>query len=68
MNTAYLRNVAIQVGVPENNWGTSEKMLIRAIQKQRGDEPCFLSDKRYGCHEVCEWSASCQKLKAIWLR
>ena len=45
----------------------SEKLLVRAIQRQRGEEPCFSTDKRYTCREKCEWRTSCQKLKAVWL-
>ena len=46
---------------------TSQTQLIRLIQLQCGDEPCFSSEKRYGCSEVCEWSGECRKLKAQWL-
>ena len=40
----------------------------RAIQRQRGKEPCFSTDKRYGCTESCEWRKDCAKLRAVWLR
>jgi len=68
LNAEYLRKVAIQAGVSEIYFGLPEKVLVRAIQKQRGEEPCFLSDQRFGCRKICEWSAGCQKLKAVWLR
>jgi len=46
---------------------TSQTQLIRLIQLQCGDEPCFSSEKRYGCSEVCEWSGECRERKAQWL-
>lgn len=68
MNIETLQQLASQNGLKQHSDNTSQKMLIRAIQKQRGEEPCFSTDKRYTCHEVCEWSGSCQKLRAVWLR
>lgn len=59
---------ANQMVMPDRRDGSSEKFQILAIQKQRGAEPCFLTDKRYSCNEICEWSASCKKLRAVWLR
>ena len=41
---------------------------IRMIQKQRGWDPCFSTDKRYNCAEQCEWRKDCLKLRAVWLR
>lgn len=41
---------------------------IRAMQRQRGAEPCFCTDKRYSCAEQCEWRKDCLKLRAEWLR
>lgn len=41
---------------------------VRAIQRQRGKEQCFSTDKRYGCTEPCEWRKDCVKLRAVWLR
>ena len=41
---------------------------IRAIQRQRGEEPCFSTDKRYDCTKQCEWRNNCIKLRAVWLR
>ena len=41
---------------------------IRAIQRQRGLEPCFSTDKRYSCMKQCEWRKDCMKLRAVWLR
>ena len=68
MNIESLQQLASQIGLHQHSTITSQKMLIRAIQKQRGEEPCFSTDKRYTCHETCEWCASCQKLRAVWLR
>lgn len=41
---------------------------IRAMQRQRGEEPCFSTDKRYTCSEECELRKECLKLRAVWLR
>jgi len=68
MTLESLLQLASEVGLPKYSGASSPKMLIRAIQMQRGGEPCYLSDKRYSCNEICEWSASCQKLRAVWLR
>jgi len=68
MNSESLQQLASQMGLQEYDNSSSRKVLIRAIQKQRGQEPCFLTDKRYTCDEVCEWRENCQKLRAVWLR
>jgi hypothetical protein len=68
MTLASLQQLASEMGLHRYSGESSPKMLIRAIQKQRGGEPCYLGDKRYNCNEICEWSASCQKLRAVWLR
>lgn len=47
---------------------SSHDMIVRATQMQQGHEPCYLTDKRYTCDEICEWSASCKMLRAVWLR
>ncbi len=68
MNMHSLQQLASQIGMHDFDDYSSQKMLIRAIQKHRGEEPCFLTDKRYGCHEICVWSGSCRQLRAVWLR
>jgi len=68
MNMEALQQLAHQMGLQEYDNSSSRKVLIRAIQKQRGQEQCFLTDKRYTCDEVCEWRENCQKLRAVWLR
>lgn len=68
MKIETLQQLASQNGQNQYGSNTSQKMLIRTIQMQRGEEPCYSTDKRYNCNEVCEWRASCQKLRAIWLR
>jgi len=68
MTLVSLQQLASQIGLHQHRHNSSQKMLIRAIQKQRGEEACFSTDKRYTCNEVCEWRDSCQKLRAVWLR
>ncbi|WP_157662698.1 hypothetical protein [Sulfuriferula sp. AH1] len=46
----------------------SKGQLIRIMQLQYGDEPCFATDKRYTCTELCEWGRECRKLVAQWRR
>lgn len=41
---------------------------VRAMQRQRGEEPCFSTDKRYSCSELCDLRKECLKLRAVWLR
>lgn len=68
MNIATLQALASDIGLHKLIDVPSEKMLIRAIQQHRGEESCYSSDKRYACKANCEWRASCQKLRAVWLR
>lgn len=41
---------------------------IRAMQRQRGEESCFSTDKRYSCSDLCDLRKECLKLRAVWLR
>jgi hypothetical protein len=68
MTLESLQQLASDMGLHYYSDNTSQKMIIRAIQKQRGEEPCFTTDRRNNCNEVCEWQASCQKPRAAWLR
>lgn len=68
MNSEALQQLVSQMGLQEYDNSSSRKVLIHAIQKQRGQEQCFLTDNRYTCDEVCEWRENCQKLRAVWLR
>ena len=63
-----LQLMAGEMGLHKYADSTSPKSIIRAIQIQRGEEPCFSTDKRYSCKEQCEWRNSCLKLRAVWLR
>lgn len=68
MTLESLQHLAGQIGLHQHVHNTSPRLLIRAIQKQRGEEPCYSTDQRYSCNEICEWRESCQKLRAVWLR
>lgn len=49
---------------------STQTQLIRKIQQHYGDEPCFATDKRNDCAEVCEWQRNCRPYKndiAQWL-
>lgn len=68
MTLAELRQMACDLGLRECTAHKSQTELIRTVQSLRGDEPCFSTDKRYDCDEICEWRQNCRKLRAIWLR
>lgn len=68
MNIEALQALASELGLYKRGDMPTQKFLIRAIQRQIGEEPCYLTDKRYNCTEDCEWRAGCQKLRAVWLR
>ena len=69
MNIKTLKALAGDVGIGHPADYSSQKSLVRAIQIQRGEKPCFLTDKRYTCKDdMCEWRESCRKLVAVWLR
>jgi len=63
-----LQHMADPLGLKESKQHTSQTQLIRAIQQQRGEQPCFATDKRDDCAEICEWRRDCRKLMAVWLR
>jgi len=46
----------------------SNIVLVRAIQKEQGHEPCFATDKRDSCVKSCQWRKQCKGLIAAWLR
>lgn len=66
MTATQLRQRIFDSGLETAIPTTSQTQLIRLIQLRSGREPCYLSDKRYSCTEMCEWSAECRKLRAKW--
>lgn len=68
MTLMELQQLARDLGVKEYATHTSQTELVRMIQALRGNEPCFSTDKRYDCTDVCEWRQNCRKLRAVWLR
>jgi hypothetical protein len=68
MTFEQLQQLACDIGFnPASNY-SSRTQDIRKIQLQRGSEACFLTEKRYTCAEICEWSQECRKLRAHWKR
>jgi len=65
MVTAELQQLAISLGIKDIENVSSHPMIVRIIQRHRGKEPCFATDKRYLCNKSCEWRADCVKLIAI---
>lgn len=68
MTHVQLQQLACELGINEYLTHNSQTKLIRSVQVLRGGEPCFSTEKRYDCKEECEWSQSCRKLRAVWLR
>lgn len=52
-----------RLALPSN----AKTQLVREVQLRHGKEPCFASEKRYGCTEPCEWNRECRKLRARWI-
>ena len=43
--------------------------MVRETQLKRGDEPCYMTEKRLLCkNRQCEWRQECRKLVAVWKR
>lgn len=68
MVTVELQQLASSMGIKDAESIYSKPMLVRAIQRQRGEEPCFATDRRFSCNNFCGWRADCVKLRAVWLR
>jgi len=42
---------------------------IRALQRERGETPCFGSIARFDCDDtLCEYRSQCHRLRAEWRR
>ncbi len=69
MNVAELRSIARFNGISDLQMFSSEKQLVWAIQRARGEDTCFLGDTRFKCQESeCEWRDDCRRLVAEWRR
>ena len=68
MHIEKLTDLARNIGVSTRHLNSEKKILIREIQRELGQEPCYLTDLRYGCDANCDWSDECKKLTAAWLR
>jgi len=69
MRITELRSIAKEVGIHNFSLLETERQLTLAIQKARGEDSCFLSDKRTRCADVeCEWRPGCLRLIAEWRR
>jgi hypothetical protein len=68
MTTMQLQQRARDSGHGACTVHTSRSQLVRIIQLRQGGEPCFLTEKRYLCTSICEWSRECRKLVAQWMR
>jgi|ETNmetMinimDraft_26_1059896.scaffolds.fasta_scaffold181115_1 hypothetical protein len=69
MELEELRSLAQAEGIIRANSFCTRKNLIRAIQRERDQRDCFMTDERFLCHDVnCEWKNDCKRLVAEWLR
>jgi len=69
MNVAELKAIAHHAGIPNAANLHTKKQLVWAIQRSRGEEACFLSDRRIQCKDSeCEWRFECIRLVAEWRR
>jgi hypothetical protein len=63
-----IEQIAEAMEIPDWRYLGTETRLVRAIQKARGDEDCYLTDKRIKCWAACDWRSSCFRLVAEWRR
>lgn len=69
MNVAELSTIARRSGISDLQVFGSEKQLVWAIQRARGEDACFLGDTRFQCRDSeCEWRDKCRRLVAEWRR
>lgn len=48
---------------------TLSRQSVLALQKSRGQTPCFQTEERYFCQRNdCEWRGQCRGLLAAWRR
>lgn len=62
------QQMANTLGLNGEDCAMSKTQVIREIQMAREEDPCFGTDKRHDCAEMCEWRRECRKLIAVWLR
>ncbi|MCC7414328.1 MAG: hypothetical protein IT495_22125 [Gammaproteobacteria bacterium] len=69
MDTTGLTMLARRAGLGDVSCTGSEADIVRAIQRARGEETCFRTERRLSCGRVhCEWRHDCRRLVAEWMR
>lgn len=63
-----IQKIANTLGFNGGNFDKSRTQVIREIQMARDEDPCFGTDMRHDCAEMCEWRRECRKPVAAWLR
>jgi len=59
MTFAEIKKIAVEQGI--RVVGVKKIDIVRAIQNQEGNTPCFSSGKAAECGQVhCLWSAACE--------
>lgn len=47
----------------------SRTAMIRRLQEEQGEEPCFRTERRLLCGQTnCRWRSECRRLVAAWKR
>ena len=68
MSVLQSQQITASAGFNGSAHGASQTQLVRETQIKRGEEPCFATDMRHDCAQLCEWRRDCRKLMAAWLR
>ncbi len=69
MTKANLQQLAKVIGVEIPEGISNKTELMRTIQLQAKQRPCFRSDNYMSCEDKdCKWRTECKKLVAVWMR
>jgi hypothetical protein len=63
-----LQQMANTFGLNGGNFDKPKARVSSEISKARDESPCFGTDKRHDCAEMCNWRRECRKSVAAWLR
>jgi hypothetical protein len=60
--------MANKFGSNRGDFDKPKAQIIREMQMAHNEDPCFGTDKRHDCAEMCEWRRECREPIAAWLR
>lgn len=58
----------LATSINEGDHPMPQTPIIKALQRLLDEAPCFATDKRHDCAELCKWRRNCRGMKATWLR